>query len=98
MDQVTLEAFWTQNVRGEEGFDRSDSMLEGLGAGWNASFLAKVYPALSRYLIKKFLKAVTELMIAVILALIVKFGAENFVKGPVVLLTEGYRIYGWRDS
>ena len=31
--QVTLEAFWTQNVKGEEGFDRTDSMLEGLGAG-----------------------------------------------------------------
>ena len=32
--QVTLEAFCTQNVKGEEGFDRTDSMLEGLGAGW----------------------------------------------------------------
>ena len=31
--QVTLEAFWTQNVKGEESFDRTDSMLEGLGAG-----------------------------------------------------------------
>ena len=25
--QVTLEAFWTQKVSGEEGFDRTDSML-----------------------------------------------------------------------
>ena len=33
MCQVTLEAFWTQNVNGEENFDRTDSMLEGLGAG-----------------------------------------------------------------
>ena len=41
MYQITLEAFWTQNVRGEDGFDRIDSMLGGLGAGWNASFLAK---------------------------------------------------------
>ena len=31
--QVTLEAFWTQIVKEEEGFDRTDSMLEGLGAG-----------------------------------------------------------------
>ena len=30
--QVTLEAFWIQRVKGEEGFDRTDSMLEGLGA------------------------------------------------------------------
>ena len=37
----------------------------------------------------EFLKAVTELSIVVILALFVKFGAENFVKGPAVLLTEG---------
>ena len=29
--QFNLEAFWTQNVKGEEGFDRTDSMLEGLG-------------------------------------------------------------------
>ena len=41
--QVTLEAFWTQKVRGEEGFDRMDSMLEGLGAGWTA-FLGKNLP------------------------------------------------------
>ena len=47
MCQITLEALWTQNVRGEEGFERTDSMLEGLGAGWTASFLAKVFPALS---------------------------------------------------
>ena len=28
--QITLEAFF---LKGEEGFDRTDSMLEGLGAG-----------------------------------------------------------------
>ena len=37
--QVTLEAFWTQNVKRKEGFDRIDSLLEGLGAGWIAFFL-----------------------------------------------------------
>ena len=31
--QVTLEPFWTQKVKGEEGFERTDSMLEGLGSG-----------------------------------------------------------------
>ena len=36
--QVTLEAFWSQKMKGEEGFDRTDSMLEGLGAGWTATF------------------------------------------------------------
>ena len=60
MCQVTLETFWTEKVKGEEGFDRTNSMLEGLGAGWTASFLAKVYPKLSRYLIKEFLQAVVE--------------------------------------
>ena len=88
MCQTTLEAFWTRNVRREEGFARTDSMLEGLGAGWTAPFLAKAYPAFSRYLITEFLKAVTELSILVVLALIVTFGAEHFVKGLVVLLTE----------
>ena len=33
--QVTLEA------------SRTGSMLKGLGAGWTASFLAKIYPSLS---------------------------------------------------
>ena len=28
--QVTLETFWTGKVKGEEGFERTDSMLEGL--------------------------------------------------------------------
>ena len=51
--QVTLETFWIQNVKGEEGFERTDSMLEVLGVEWTASFLAKKYPSLSRYLIKR---------------------------------------------
>ena len=80
-------SFLAQNVKGEEGFDRTDSMLEGLGAGWTASFL--VYPSLSRYLIKKFLQAVVEVSIVELLALFVTFEAENFVRGPVILLTEG---------
>ena len=33
MCQVTLEIFRTQNVQGEEGFDKTDTMLEGLRAG-----------------------------------------------------------------
>ena len=82
-------SFWTQNVKGEEGFDRTDSMLEGLGARWIASFLAKSYPTLSRYLIKEFLQTAVEVSIVELLALLVTSGAENFVNGPAVLLTEG---------
>ena len=63
MGQVTLETFWTQEVKGQEGFERTDSMLEGLGAGWTASFLAKVYPKVSHYLIKEFLQAVVKVSI-----------------------------------
>ena len=87
--QVTLQTFWTEKVKGEEGFERTDSMLEGLGAGWTASFSAEVYPKLSRYLIKEFLQAVVEVSIVELLALFVTFGAESFMKGPVILLTEG---------
>ena len=64
-------------------------MLEELGAGWATSFLAKVYPLLSRYLIKEYLQAVVEVLIVELLALFVTFGAENFVRGPAILLTEG---------
>ena len=38
---------------------------------------------------KEFLQAVVEVSIVELLALFVTFGAENFVKGPLVLLTEG---------
>ena len=64
-------------------------MLEGLGARWAASFLAKVYPSLPRYLIKEFLQTVVEVSIVELLALFVTLGAENFVRGPAILLTEG---------
>ena len=87
--QDTLNAFWAQNVKGEEGFDRTDSMLEGLGAGCTASLLAKIHPLVSRYLIKEFLQAVVEVAINELLALFVTFGEENFVRGPAILLTEG---------
>ena len=88
MCQVTLEAFCTQKVKGEECFDRTDSMLEGLRYGRTASFLAKVYPSFSRYLIKEFLQAVLEVSIVELLALFVSFVAENFVRGQAILLTE----------
>ena len=89
MCQITLETFWTQEVKGQEGFERTDSMLEGLGAGWTASYLAKVYPKVSHYLIKEFLQAVVEVSIVELIALFVTFGAESFVKGPAILLTDG---------
>ena len=80
---ITLETFWTQEVKGQEGFERTDSMLEGLGAGWTASFWSKVYPKVSHFLIKEFLQAVVEVSIVELIALFVTFGAESFV------LTEG---------
>ena len=89
MCQITLETFWTQEVKGQEGFEWTDSMLEGLGARWTASFLAKVYPKVSHYLIKEFLQAVVEVSIVELIALFVTFGAESFVRGPAMLLTEG---------
>ena len=87
--QITLEAFWTQNMRGDEGFEGTDSILERLGGGWTASYLLKNYPGLSDYLIQEFLKAITGFSIVVNLGLFVAFGAENFIKVPAVLLTEG---------
>ena len=78
-------SFLTQSVKGVKDFDQTDSMLEGLGAGWTASFLAKTYPSLSRYVIK----AVVEVSIVELIALFVTFGAENFVRGPAILLIEG---------
>ena len=53
------------------------------------SFLAKVYPKVSHYLIKEFLQAVVRVSIVELIALFVTFGAESFVKGPAMLLTDG---------
>ena len=50
---------------------------------------AKIYPSLSRYLIQEFLQAVGEVSIVELLALFVTFGAENFARGQVILLTKG---------
>ena len=76
-------------MKGQEGFERTDSMLEGLGAGWTASFLVKVYPKVSHYFIKEFLQAVVEVSVVELLALFVTLGAEILVKEPAILLTEG---------
>ena len=62
-------------------------MLEGMKTGWTASFLTKLYPELSLYMIMEFVGARSKLSIVVILALFVSFGAENFQKKHAVLLT-----------
>ena len=50
--------------------------------------LGKNIPSFSRYLINEFLQVVVEVSIVELLALFVTFGAENFVKGRAILLTE----------
>ena len=47
------------------------------------------WSSVSRCLIKELLQAVVEVSIVELLALSVTFGAENFVRGPAILLTEG---------
>ena len=64
-------------------------MLEVLGEGWTTSFLPKVYPGLSRNPIGEFVKVIMGLSIVVILVQFMTFRAENFIKSPAVLLTEG---------
>ena len=71
-------------MKGEEGFD--------------ASFMAKIYPSLSRNLVKKFLLVVVEVSIVELPALFVTFGAENFVKGPAILLTEVVQNIEWTSN
>ena len=66
---------------GRRRFKRTDSKLEGLGARWIASFLAKVYSPLSCYLIREFLEVVTEFSIVAIVGLFVTFEVKRFVKG-----------------
>ena len=48
------------------------------------SFLVKIYPGLSRYLLREFCKAVMELSIVVILELFVTFRSKYFRKRPAV--------------
>ena len=44
-------------------------MLEGIRAGWTVSFLAKIYPSFSRYLMKEFIQVVEEVSVVELLAL-----------------------------
>ena len=87
--QVTLEAFWTQIVKEEEGFDRTDSMLEGLGAGWTKSFPPKSLPLALSILDQKVPPSSHRVINRGNTSPVRDVGAENFVRGPVVLLTEG---------
>ena len=66
LSPTTLDVIWTKNVRGEEGFERTDSML---GAGWTESFLAKMF--LGRSSSREFLKADMGLTIVMIMGLFV---------------------------
>ena len=92
MCQITLETFWTQEVKGQEGFERTDSMLEGLGAGWTASFLAKVYPKVSHYLIKEFLQAVVRVSSSGINSLVRDIRSGEFRERT------GDTAYGWNTE
>ena len=78
-----------ENMQGRDGHVRTDNMLDRLGAGWTVFFLAKLYPELSRYIIKEFVRTTSNLSKVVILAIFVIFGTENFEKGPALLLTHG---------
>ena len=51
--------------------------------------MAKIYPSLSRYLIKELLQAVVKVSTVELLALFVTFAAENFVRIPMILLSKG---------
>ena len=62
----------------KEGYVSTDGMLEVLEAGWTASFPMKIYHHFPRYLIREFLKAVTEWSIGMILGLFRTFGADIF--------------------
>ena len=47
MCQITLETFWTQEMKRQEGFERTDSMLERLGAKSLALFDKGIPPSSS---------------------------------------------------
>ena len=81
-----------QEVKGHEGFERTDSMLEGLGAGWTASFLAKVYPKVSHYLIKEFLQAVVKVSIVELISPVCDIWSGEFRERT------GDTAYGWNTE
>ena len=85
---MSLDKFQADILATRAQYERSDAILGGMGVGWTPSFLSTCYPRASRNLIASFVKDIRKLPIGLVLALYVKLGHENFVKGPANLFTQ----------
>ena len=85
---MSLNKFQADILATRAQYEQSDAILGGMGVGWTPSFLSTCYPRASQNLIASFVKDIRKLLIVLILALYVKFGHENFVKGPASLFTQ----------
>ena len=88
VNTMSLDKFQADILATRAQYERSDAVLSGMGVGWTPSFLSTCYPRASRNLIASFVKDIRKLSIGLILTLYVKFGHENFVKGPANLFTQ----------
>ena len=88
VNTMSLGKFQTNILATKAQYERSDSILGGMGVGWTPSFLSTCHPRASRNLIASFVKDIRKLSIGLVLALYVTFGHENFVKGPANLFTQ----------
>ena len=88
MDTMSLDKFQADILATRAEYERSDAILSGMGMGWTPSFMSTCYPRDSRNLIASFVKDIRKLSIALVPALYVTFGHENFVKGRANLFTQ----------
>ena len=88
VNTMLLDKFQADILATRVQYEQSDAILGGMGVGWTPSFLSTCYPKASRYLIASFVKDIRKLSIGLLLALYVKFGHENFVKGPANFFTQ----------
>ena len=88
VNTMSLDKFQADILATRAQYEQSDAVLSGMGVVWTPTFLSTCYPRASRNLIASFVKDIRKLSIGLILTLYVKFGHENFVKGPANLFTQ----------
>ena len=86
---MSLDRFQAGVLASRAEYERSDAILAGMGVGWSPAFISSCYPRASRNLIANFVRDIRKLSIGLVLAFYVTFGNESFVKGLLVLFTQG---------
>ena len=89
INTMPLDRFQVDVLATSAKYERSDSILAGMGVVWSPAFIDSCYTGASRNLIANFVvRDIRKLSFGLVLALYVTFGHESFAKGPLVLFAQ----------